>query len=42
LDHYFFVFHDEMFEAIARSVTVGRARGTLRGRMLHAVERIGR
>lgn len=41
-DHYFFVFHDEMFEAIARSVTVERVRGTLRERLFEAVERIGR
>lgn len=42
LFHYFFVFHDEVFEAIARSASVERVHGTLRERLVHAAERVGR
>jgi hypothetical protein len=36
LHHYFFVFHDEMFEAIARSVNVRSVRGTMAESLINA------
>lgn len=38
LNHYFFVFHDEVFEALARSVDVRRARATMGDCLSSAVQ----
>lgn len=40
LSHYFFVFHDEMFEALARSVSVEEVQGTMSELLTSAASRI--
>ena len=40
ISHYFFVFHDEMFEALARSVSVEEVQGTMSELLTSAASRI--
>ncbi len=40
LSHYFFAFHDEVFEAVAKSVAVKSVRSTMRERVVNAANQI--
>jgi hypothetical protein len=40
LKHYFFMFHDEMFEALAVDLRVAQVHGVLEDRLLHAVSTV--